>query len=89
MTTNKQLQEWLVRFPDDALIEVIKTYEYTGSWDSNVTAHHEDLELPDVQTEQLYWTDNFANVSFEISYNYDAAKTEGVNIITLGKAHND
>lgn len=51
MTTNKELQEWLKRFPDDALIEVVevktKGYESFGeevpieldTYVGNVTAY--------------------------------------------------
>lgn len=89
MTTNKELREWLSRFPDDTLIEVITTAECAGHWDSYISDHHEDLILPDVTMATLKGWESFDNVCFDVKYDYDKEVTTDVKQITFGKAHND
>lgn len=88
-TTNKQLREWLSRFPDDTNIEVITTSECAGHWDSYVSVHHEDLILPNVTMSTLKGWESFDNVCFDVEYDYNEGVATGVKQITLGKAHND
>jgi hypothetical protein len=89
MTTNKQLQEWLKRFPDDALIEVVTSEESKGHWESYIEASHEDLILPDIQVENLTWSQDFDNVVFDFNYDHEQPGKTIVKTITLGKAHYD
>jgi hypothetical protein len=89
MTTNKQLREWLARFPDDTLIEVITTDESPGYRGYYLSDTHEQLILPDVDMSTLTSWDDFANVVFDIKYDYDSGCVTDVHAITLGKAHND
>lgn len=88
-TTNKQLQDWLKRFPDDALIEVITSEEYSSGWSEYISVYHEDLELPDVTMSDLTSWGDFGHVSFDVKYDYDKGGCTDVKSITLGKAHND
>ena len=47
-TTNRQLQEWLKQFPDNANIEVITT-EINSGWEGGHSAYEVDLELKRVE----------------------------------------
>lgn len=89
MTTNKQLREWLSRFPDDALINVITSEESYFCYQTNVAASVQPMQLPDVQIEQLTWQDEFSTVQFDVTYDYDKECNDGVKSITLGRHHND
>jgi hypothetical protein len=53
MATNKELQEWLKQFPDDANIEVITTTEM-GGWEGGSLVFESNLELGDVDLEEFY-----------------------------------
>ena len=89
MTTNKQLQEWLKRFPDDTIIEVLTSDESRGSYYDYVSVSHETPTLPDVTMESLKSWEDFTHVVFDVVYNYADEVATGVRSITLGKAHND
>lgn len=89
MTTNKQLQEWLSRFPDAAEIIVLTSEECKGHWDSYIDVCKDDLKLPDVTMGTLKGYDDFENVVFDVKYDYDKEIVTEVRSIQLGKAHND
>lgn len=89
MTTNKQLREWLARFDDDAIIEVITTHESSGYHGDYLCDSHEKLILPDIQVADLSWSRDFDNVVFDFQYDYEQPCCTIVKSITLGKAHND
>lgn len=85
MTTNKQLQEWLKRFDDGAVINVLTATERQGYWESYTDVSMVELELPDVQIGDLKWCDYFENVEFAIEWDSDSECCCGVGEITLGK----
>lgn len=89
VTTNKQLQNWLARFPDDVPISVVTSKECAGHWHSYIEAYHEELVLPDVQIADLNWSSDYQNVVFDIDFDYEQPCCTTVKSITLGKAHND
>lgn len=89
MATNKQLQQWLSRFPDDTEINVVTTKEWKGGYYSSIDAYTDSVELPDVDMSTLKGWYDFPNVVFDVNYDYDKECCTGVKSITLGKAHND
>lgn len=89
MPTNKQLQEWLKRFPDDATINVLTSEDNSRNYSYIIDVTVEDIELPDVQMNELKWSTEFKNVVFDIVYDSDKEETTNVKSITLGKHHND
>ena len=89
MTTNKQLQEWLKRFPDDAEIKVLTSEDNSRHYSYIIDVYVGDIELPDVQMKELKWSTEFKNVVFDIEYDTDKQEASNVKSITLGKHHND
>ena len=89
MTTNKQLREWLSRFPDDTPITVLTSEESRGGYYTDISVYHESPELPDVTMDTLKSWSEFKNVCIDVVYDYDKEVATGVRSITLGKAHDD
>ena len=88
-TTNKQLREWLTRFPDDTPIIILTSEESRGGYYTDVSVAHESPELPDVTMSTLKSWSEFKHVCVDVEYDYNAGIATGVKQITLGKAHDD
>lgn len=74
MTTRKELQAWLDQFPEDAIVEVLTTYENSNGWESYTSVYPTDLNL----TEMVDADRNTYGNTFEIERNGTEV------IITLG-----
>lgn len=79
MATNKELQNWLKQFSDDAVIEVITT-SYMGEWGRGKTAWEDELELQPVDLSNCYGF--FESPTFQIETKYPSQE---VSVIRLGR----
>jgi hypothetical protein len=86
MSTNLELQQWLKRFPDDAKIEVVVGTRGSVYYGDNY--YQEELILPDVQQEDISWSNSeFDNVEFcGLDYNYEENSITRFKTICLGKS---
>jgi hypothetical protein len=87
-TTNKQLQEWLKRFPDDCTIDVVLAKERHHGYYQGHDIYETELVLPDTKQEDLKWSNStFDTLEFaDLHYEYDNPSATRVKRIILGRS---
>lgn len=88
MCTIKELKEWLNRFDDDCIVEVVTAQERNYAYNSYHNICETELILPDIKVDNLTWsTSSFDTLDFkDFQYDYEQPCCTIVKKILLGRS---